>query len=151
MQGETHVVELVVLFLDLALRAWCKTCFSRRASVRVTFQLHACRRVVFGQAVVNIFGSVYMVADSFFDISRRNVRRQQAADHQALDVAHGVPPPRAAPPLLRRVVLNCSTLCRQLPLRQQLWGWGPGRGHTASLTTCMRLPGIRYFFMGLRE
>ena len=108
MQGETHVVELVVLFLDLALRAWCKACFSRRASVRVTFQLHACRRVVFGQAVVNIFGSVYMVADSFFDISRRNVRRQQAADHQALDVAHGVPPPRAAPPLLRRVVLSES-------------------------------------------
>ena len=48
----------------------------------------------------------------------RNVRRQQAADHQALDVAHGVPPPRAAPPLLRRVVLShlpVWTSCRWIP------------------------------------
>ena len=42
---------------------------------------------------------------------RRNVRRQQADHHQALDVAHGVPPPRAAPPVLRRVVLNCWAHC----------------------------------------
>jgi hypothetical protein len=127
-----------------------KTCVLKRAiGIRETFR--SCGRVVLGRTVVSVVGSVYTVADSFFDISHRNVRRQQAADHQALDVAHGVPPPRAAPPLLRRVVLNCSTLCRQLPLRQQLWGWGPGRGHTASLATCMRLPGIRYFFMGLRE
>ena len=42
---------------------------------------------------------------------RRNVRCQQADYHQALDVAHGVPPPRAAPPVLRRVVLNCWAHC----------------------------------------
>ena len=46
----------------------------------------------------------------------RNVLPEcQAADPEALDVAHGVPPPRAAPALLRRVVLNrwtssCSSL-----------------------------------------
>ncbi len=37
---------------------------------------------------------------------RRNVR-QRAEDPGAVDVEDGVPPPRAAPPLLRRVVLNC--------------------------------------------
>ena len=37
----------------------------------------------------------------------RNVLPEcQAADPEALDVAHGVPPPRAAPALLRRVVLR---------------------------------------------
>jgi hypothetical protein len=37
----------------------------------------------------------------------RNVlSADQAADPEALDVAHGVPPPRAAPALLRRVVLS---------------------------------------------
>jgi len=49
-----------------------------------------------------------LFADSLFVLCR-NVRRQQAADHQALDVAHGVPPPRAAPPLLRRVVLSSTS------------------------------------------
>merc|ERR1712205_275990 len=43
--------------------------------------------------------------------SERNVlRQQQAADSVPLDVAHGVPPPRAASPLLRRVVLSRSDL-----------------------------------------
>merc|ERR1711966_143154 len=37
---------------------------------------------------------------------RNNVLPDQAADYPALDVAHGVPPPRAAPPVLRRVVLS---------------------------------------------
>jgi hypothetical protein len=45
-----------------------------------------------------------------------DVRPDQAADHPALDVAHGVPPPRAAPPLLRRVVLN------ELPSGEQIFG-----------------------------
>ena len=36
---------------------------------------------------------------------QRNVRRR-AEDPGALDVEDGVPPPRAAPPLLRRVVLS---------------------------------------------
>ena len=51
----------------------------------------------------------FVCNNSFVFLCRNNVRRQQAADHQALDVAHGVPPPRAAPPLLRRVVLNRSS------------------------------------------
>ena len=38
-------------------------------------------------------------------IVQRNVRHR-AEDPGALDVEDGVPPPRAAPPLLRRVVLN---------------------------------------------
>jgi len=33
--------------------------------------------------------------------TEKDVRRQQADYPEALDVAHGVPPPRAAPPLLR--------------------------------------------------
>ena len=42
----------------------------------------------------------------FYD---RNVpdRCRHSADHPALGVEVGVPPPRAAPALLRRVVLNC--------------------------------------------
>ena len=40
---------------------------------------------------------------------QRNVRRR-AEDPGALDVEDGVPPPRAAPPLLRRVVLSRSDL-----------------------------------------
>jgi hypothetical protein len=44
----------------------------------------------------------------------QNVLSAEADYHQALDVAHGVPPPRAAPALLRRVVL--STLVGRVPL-----------------------------------
>merc|ERR1712225_215727 len=41
---------------------------------------------------------------------RRNVLPDlPAADLQALDVEHGIPPPRAAPSLLRRVVLSNFT------------------------------------------
>ena len=40
----------------------------------------------------------------FFEFA--DVLSVKAADPEALDVAHGVPPPRAAPALLRRVVLN---------------------------------------------
>ena len=54
-------------------------------------------------------------ADLYLSFSCRNVlRQQQAADSVPLDVAHGVPPPRAAPPLLRRVVLSCRTLSGDL-------------------------------------
>ena len=45
----------------------------------------------------------------------RNVRRR-AEDPGALDVEDGVPPPRAAPPLLRRVVLNRSLDLASFPI-----------------------------------
>ena len=41
-------------------------------------------------------------------VGRNVLRQQQAADPVPVDVAHGVPPPRAAPALLRRVVLSES-------------------------------------------
>ena len=41
----------------------------------------------------------------------QNVRHRFAdPDHPALDVEDGVPPPRAAPPLLRRVVLSIGLI-----------------------------------------
>jgi len=52
-------------------------------------------------------------------LAGRNVLPDQAADYPALDVAHGVPPPRAAPSLLRRVVRTASLqfafVCCNLP------------------------------------
>ena len=42
-----------------------------------------------------------------FSLVQKNVRHR-AEDPGALDVEDGVPPPRAAPPLLRRVVLSCA-------------------------------------------
>jgi len=42
-----------------------------------------------------------MAADEAPPFGRYNVLPDQAADHRPLDVAHGVPPPRAAPALLR--------------------------------------------------
>ena len=48
------------------------------------------------------FGSLTIFPSALADV------RQRAEDPGALDVEDGVPPPRAAPPLLRRVVLSCA-------------------------------------------
>jgi hypothetical protein len=50
----------------------------------------------------------------------RNVRpADQAADPEALDVAHGVPPPRAAPALLRLNVDNKSEKSMSISVTHQ--------------------------------
>jgi len=56
----------------------------------------------------------------------RNVRCQPAEDHQALDVAHGVPPPRAAPPVLRRVVLSDTRCPSGVPVSWSYTGGSAG-------------------------
>ncbi len=73
----------------------------------------------------------------------QNVLSAEADYHQALDVAHGVPPPRAAPALLRRVVL--STLVGRVPLShfefesflRRVWFYASleWEGHSATLTS----------------
>jgi hypothetical protein len=63
--------------------------------------------------------------------SCRNVLPDQAADYPALDVAHGVPPPRAAPPLLRRVVLSrTSSASSSVASFETPDSWGKGKLRT---------------------
>merc|ERR1712216_879456 len=57
-------------------------------------------------------------------IKQKNVRHR-AEDHRALDVEDGVPPPRAAPALLRRVVLSCASSTHR-PHAAPPQGWAAG-------------------------
>ena len=89
---------------------WLQWCSNRDRSFRVC---GSGLPIGCSWSVLRASGSSSVSELSFLTLclrSLQNVRCQPAEDHQALDVAHGVPPPRAAPPLLRRVVLSCLCL-----------------------------------------
>jgi hypothetical protein len=82
-----------------------------------------------------------------FALLCRNVRCQPAEDHQALDVAHGVPPPRAAPPVLRRVVLSDTRCPSGVPVS---WSYscGGARVRASALPAVVRCSSQEYKNLG---